>query len=275
MASSLSGKVAVVTGASMGIGEAIARRLVQHGTTVVLTSRDQARVQAACNAIGIPDRTLAVPCDVRNAAEMRKLARDVSQRFGKLDIWVNNAGYGLRDTVSAMDPDAMRELFETNLFGALYGMQAAAAIMLEQGNGVIVNISSVAGHIPLPNGGAYSASKFAMNALGKAARMELADRGVHVLTVCPGYIDTEFGRNRVRGREAVDLREKPAGVTADVVAEATLRGILRRKRELVVPGHYRLFIKAYQLLPGIMESVLIGMARKAQARARAAARSAS
>lgn len=273
MAGEFQGKVAVVTGASMGIGEAIARRLAQEGATVVLTSRDQTRVQAARDAIGIPERTLAVVCDVRKAADMHRLAKDVQERFGKLDIWVNNAGYGLRDTVSAMDPEAMRELFETNLFGALHGMQAAGALMLQQGEGVIVNISSVAGHIPLPNGGAYSASKFAMNALGKAARVELADRGVRVMTVCPGYIDTQFARNRLRGNEAVDLREKPAGVTADVVAEATLRGILSRKREVVVPWHYRLFIKAYQLLPDAMEGVLAGMARKA--RARAAARNAS
>ncbi len=266
MGHSLYGKVAVVTGASLGIGAAIAHLFAHEGATVVLTSRDQQRVQAARDAIGLPEQTVARVCDVRSASQIHALADDVMRQFGRIDIWVNNAGYGLRDTVAAMDADAMRDLFETNLFGALHGMQAAIKAMQPKRSGVIVNISSVAGHIPLPNGAAYSASKFAMNALGKAARMELADSGIHVLTVCPGYVDTAFGKSRVRGNDPVELRESQSGVTAEVVARATLSGVLRRKREVVVPSHYRWYIKAYQLLPGTMERVLAEMARKARAR---------
>ncbi len=253
----------------MGLGEAIAQLLAQEGATVVMTSRDDDRVQAAQRRIGLPERTFATTCDVRDAGEVHRLAHAVVGRFGCIDIWVNNAGYGLRDTVSAMNIEQGRDLFETNFFGAVHGMQAAAAAMQVQRNGIIVNISSVAGHIPLPNGAAYSASKFAMNAIGKAMRMELSGSGIHVLTVCPGYVDTAFGKNRIRGNDPVELRENQSGVTAEEVASATLHGILRRKREVVVPAHYHLFIKAYQLLPGLMERVLIGMARKARLRAEA------
>ena len=145
-------------------------------------------------------------------------------------------------------------------------MQAVIPTMQRQGSGAIINISSVAGHIPLPFGAAYSASKFAMNAIGKAARLELKDFGIDVMTVCPGYVATPFAANAVRGKEYVELRGKPRGITAEEVAEATLRGYLLRKREVIVPSYYWWFVKAYQLLPGVVERQLHAMARKSRAK---------
>ena len=101
---------------------------------------------------------------------------------------------------------ACRELFETNLFGALSAMQAVMPVMRQQGGGSIINISSVAGHIPLPFHAAYSASKFALNAIGKGAGIELRKDGIHVLTVCPGYVRTAFSENAVRGSELKQVR---------------------------------------------------------------------
>jgi short-subunit dehydrogenase len=259
---SLNGKVAVVTGASMGIGEAVAKLLAEAGATVVLSSRDSGRVEAARARIGLPQQTLALACDVRNREEIDRLLALTLHNFGRVDLWVNNAGHGLRDTVAAMDMAACHEMFETNLFGALNGMQAAMAAMARQGFGTIVNIASVAGHIPLALGGAYSGTKFALIALGKAARMELRGTGIEVMTVSPGYVDTNFSRNLVIGRSNLGLATPIHGTSAGRVARALLRGYLKHKREVVVPGYYRLFIFLYHLCPGFVEWAMARMAKK-------------
>jgi short-subunit dehydrogenase len=176
-----------------------------------------------------------------------------------LDIWINNAGHGLHDTVAEMDLAACREMFETNLFGAIHGMQVAVPVMSRQGGGTIINISSVAGHIPVPLGAAYSASKFAMNAIGKAARLELKDAGIHVMTVCPGYIATAFKDNVVRGHSQRRLGTPMKGISAERVARAVWRGYRKQKREVVVPGRDRIFITLYQLWPGMVEYFMAKM----------------
>jgi short-subunit dehydrogenase len=179
--------------------------------------------------------------------------------FQRLDIWVNNAGFGLRDAVEAMDAAAFRDMFETNFFGTVAAMQAVIPLMRQQGAGTIINISSVAGHIPLPNSAAYSATKFAMNAIGKAARLELLNSGVHVMTVCPGYVRTHFALNLVRGSNVKQVRpESNRGITADRVARAALEGYRKQKREVVVPWTMHPVIKLYQLFPGLVDW---GMAR--------------
>jgi short-subunit dehydrogenase len=249
----LSGKVAVITGASMGIGEAIAALFVAEGAKVVLSSRDTARAEAARLRIGHTERTLALACDVRHREQIERLLSLTLHNFGHVDIWVNNAGHGLMDSVADMDLNACREMFETNLFGAISGMQVAIAAMRRQGGGAIINISSVAGHIPLPFSAAYSATKFAMNAIGKAARMELHGTNIQVLTVCPGLIATDFGKNAVRGRVCRKATSPIAGISAGRVARAVLRGYLKGKREVVVPWRDRIFIKLYQLWPELIE----------------------
>src|SRR5205823_12196333 len=109
----------------------------------------------------------------------------------------------------------------TNFFGALEAMKAVISIMKQQGSGTIINISSVAGHIPIPFHGVYSATKFAMNAIGKAARIELADSGINVLMVCPGYVQTDFAANAIKGTQPKHVRPKSArGISAERVARA-------------------------------------------------------
>ena len=158
-----------------------------------------------------------------------------------------------------------RETFETNFFGVVEGMKAVIPIMKQQGSGTIVNISSVAGHIPIPFHGVYSATKFAMNAIGKAARIELAGSGINVLTVCPGYVQTDFAANAIRGSEPKRVRPKAArGISAERVARAVLQGYLNKKREVVVPWIMHPAVKLYQLFPGLVEWSMTRMARNAE-----------
>jgi short-subunit dehydrogenase len=257
----LNGKIAVVTGASMGIGEAIAKLFADEGAKVVLSSRDAARAEAARARIGNPERTMSLACDVRNREEIERLLALTLEKFGRIDIWVNNAGHGMVDTVVDMDITACREMFETNLFGAIQGMQLAGAVMRKQGEGTIINVSSEAGHIPLPYGAAYSGTKAALNAMGKAARVELAKTGVHVMTVCPGFVATNFGKNVVRGNSRKKVGSPIRGISAERVARGVLRGYLKRKREIVVPWRDRTYIRLYQLFPRLVEFAMMRLAK--------------
>jgi len=259
------GKVVVVTGASMGIGEAIAKMFVDEEAKVVLLSRDAARVEAARGRVGHPERTLAMACDVRHREEIDRAIHLTLHHFGRIDVWVNNAGHGLMDSVAGSDMAACRDLFETNFWGTLAAMQAVVAVMKPQGGGTIINISSVAGHIPLPFHALYSASKFAMNAVGKAATVELKAANVHVLTVCPGYVRTNFGAHVVRGHEQKTVRPSSTrGISAERVARTVRRGYRKQKREVIVPWTMHPVVKLYQLAPGLVERAMVKMARSAE-----------
>ncbi len=258
----LAGKIVVVTGASMGIGEAIAKSFADRGTSVVLLSRDAGRVEAARGRVGHGERTLALACDVRHREDIDRAIGLTLHHFQRIDVWVNNAGHGLLDSVAEMDLAACREMFETNFFGAVAAMQAVIPIMRQPGGGTIINISSVAGHIPLPFHAAYSASKFALNGMGKAAGVELKKDGIHVLTVCPGYVRTGFSENAVRGKELKRVRPGSVrGITPERVARATMNGYLRQKREVIVPWTMHIPVKIYQLFPGLVEWAMGRMAK--------------
>jgi short-subunit dehydrogenase len=259
----LAGKIVVITGASMGIGEALARLCADRGASVVLLSRDAARAEAARARIGHLERTLALSCDVRNREEIDRVIGLTLHHFQRIDIWINNAGHGLLDGIASVDMAACRDMFETNLFGALESMQAVIPVMKQQGTGTVINISSVAGHIPLPFHATYSASKFAMNAISKSARVELEPENIHVMTVCPGYVRTNFSPNTVRGQTAKVIRpESQRGISAERVARATLNGYLKQKREVIVPWYMHVPVKIYQLFPGVVEWSMGRMARR-------------
>jgi short-subunit dehydrogenase len=253
----LQGKVAVITGASMGIGEEIAKLFAQEGARLVLCARDLARQEAARQRIGAGENAISVSCDVGKRDQVEAMTQAAMSKFGRIDILVNNAGFGLNDALAVLDMAQCRQLFDTNLFGAMECMQAVIPIMRQQGGGDIVNVSSVSGHIPTPYMGAYSASKHAMHAIGMAARIELQKDNINVLTVSPGYIATDFSNNMVKGKSSQRFSGAARyAVGPDVVALATLRGLLKRKREVVVPRLYSIFIKLYENFPGIVERTI-------------------
>lgn len=251
---SLNEKIVVITGGSMGIGEAVGRVFHAEGATVVLTSRELMRAQEAAGRLGGGNRLVAMALDVRDRAQIRATVADVLARFGRIDVWINNAGHALGDSVAAMNMDVCREIFDTNLFGAIDCLQAVVPIMKNQGGGAIINISSVAGHITVPYMAAYGATKSALNAISRAARMELARFGIQVNNVCPGFVRTNFARRAVQGRERPHIGGAVrSGISAERVARAVLRGYLANRREVVLPWWYHIVIPMYQLMPRLVE----------------------
>jgi short-subunit dehydrogenase len=253
----LQNKVAIITGASMGIGEEIAKLFLAEGAKLALCARDLPRQQQAQQRIGGGDNVISVGCDVSRRDQVDAMVQTTLKKFGRIDILINNAGFGLNDSVAALDMADARRLFDTNLFGAMECMQAVIPIMRAQGGGEIVNISSVSGHVSTPYSSVYAASKHAMNAVGFAARMELKRHNINVLTVCPGYIATGFTRNMIKKEGA----RRPGGsarlaVTPDVVARATLRGMIKRKRHVITPRLYGLAIRIYENFPGVIEGLV-------------------
>jgi short-subunit dehydrogenase len=156
------------------------------------------------------------------------------------------------DSVERMDMAACRRMFDTNLFGLIDCMRVVAPIFKQQRSGAFVNVSSMAGFISVPWMGAYGATKHALIAIGRAARMELAPYGVHVNTVCPGFVETSFGRNCVRGADSMRFSGGNfRGITAERTAEAAWRAYRFNRREVVVPWTGHLVIAFARLLPNL------------------------
>ena len=257
----LARKVAIVTGASEGIGAALARLFVREGARVVLAARQEEKLRALAAELGL-EQTLPVPTDVTDPAQVKRMIDRTVDRFGGLDILVNNAGVGLYSAVEEITQEKFRRMFEINFFGAVECTQAALP-HLKQRRGTVVQMSSVAGKFAFPYMGGYNATKFALNSLSTALRMELAGTGVRVVLVCPGPVATRFQENALRDGTSLPDRfnRRYGGVTAEKVARKTLKAIVGGKREVVVPGYYRLLIGFRNLFPRFVDGVFARMVR--------------
>ncbi|MGI8586329.1 MAG: SDR family NAD(P)-dependent oxidoreductase [Chloroflexia bacterium] len=205
------GKVAIVTGASAGIGLATARLLAQQGAQVALVARSRDKLQALAAAL---PGALAVPADLSREDEIPALVARVMARYGRVDILINNAGQGYEAEVAVIDTAQFRELFALNVIGPLAAMQAVIPLMRRQGQGAIVNISSGTSLLAIPNLGAYSSLKRALNALSLTARAELAADGIIVSVVYPFVTATDFAQNVRTSGEPVRSERGP-GPPAD------------------------------------------------------------
>jgi 3-oxoacyl-[acyl-carrier protein] reductase len=215
----LSGRVALVTGGSRGIGRAIADALLAAGASVLITGRTQAPLDEAITKLskgGNGDRVRAVSADVSKASEAAGAVTAAAEAFGGLDILVNNAGVGVFANVADMDIERWHQVIGTNLSGVFFCCHAAIPVMRSRGGGWIINISSLAGSNPFSTGAAYCASKAGLNAFSEALMLELRYDDIRVSYVQPGSVATEFGRNT--GAGASDWKLAPEDV-AEVVMD--------------------------------------------------------
>lgn len=193
----LDGKVAVVTGASSGIGEATAKSLSEEGADVVLAARREEELRELADQIETEGGdTLVVPTDVTDEADIQELVDRTVEEFDRLDVLVNNAGVMLLEEVEDADPDNFQQMVDVNLSGLMKLTRAALPIMQDQGSGHVVNISSVAGRKSFPGSSAYSATKFGVNGFSEGLRQEVTgEDDIRITLIEPGFVDTELAEH--------------------------------------------------------------------------------
>lgn len=244
-------KVIVITGASSGIGEALARHVGKLGAHVALVARRREMLEGIATSIG--ESALVVVHDVTSRNEVRAAFDETIARFGHIDVWVNNAGRGISRPVSQLSDEDFDEMMLVNVKSALYGMQTVLPHFRERGAGHVINVSSLLGRIPLaPIRSAYSASKHALNALTASLRMELMQDfpGIMISSVHPGVVATEFGLNALHG--GMDSRKMPGGQTADEVAQVIADVISSPRADVYTRSGAQQMIVNYYSAPDMM-----------------------
>jgi len=225
---SLEGKVAVVTGASRGIGAAVSHALARGGASLGLASRSG-------DDLGIAG-AVARPCDVRRQSDLDALVSTTVDRFGRLDILVANAGVGAYGPFLELDPEHLEEMIDVNVKGTLYAVRAALPHLLESPEADIVTIASEAGRRGLPLEAVYCASKFAQVGFTRALDHELREHGVRCANVCPGGVATDFAMGRGRTPEMPELGGM---MTAEDVAEVVVFVLTRPRRHRILEAAFR------------------------------------
>jgi NADP-dependent 3-hydroxy acid dehydrogenase YdfG len=240
----MKGQVIVITGASGGIGAALARLAGGRGARVVLAARrvrELGEVAAQSGSDALP-----VVADVTRRADVQRILEAALARFGGVDVWVNNAGRGITRPVLALSDEDLDEMMLVNVKSALYGMQAVLPHFQERGRGHVINVSSMLGRVPFaPQRSAYNAAKHALNALTANLRMELRERwpGIHVSTVSPGIVATEFGLHALGG--GIDSRQMPNAQPAEDVAQVIADLIERPQADVYTRPGMREQVAAY------------------------------
>ncbi len=245
-------QVVIITGASEGIGAACAEAFRLRGARLSLAARREDKLRQVAGEDG-----LVIAGDITDAAVRRRVVEETVKRFGRVDILINNAGAGLYGAAWNTPLEDARRMYDLNLFAALGMIQEAVPGMRARGSGMIVNVTSIAGKVTLPWLTLYSASKYALGSLTDGLRMELRRDGIHTMTVCPGYVSTNFQQNILGGRVPESVREgKWFRITAAQCAEAIARGVETDARTVVAPRSGWAFVIMERLFPGLVDSRL-------------------
>jgi short-subunit dehydrogenase len=244
----MQGKVAIVTGASSGIGLSVARMLVARGARVVLVARTASKLEEAARTLGA--NASAFSLDVADLDALEALPGQVKERFGRLDIVVNNAGLNHRGSITEYEPRQLADIVTTNLTAPIVLTRASLPHITDGGS--IVQVASIAGMVPVPGEATYCASKAGLRAFSRAAAYDLEPRNIHVGCVCPGPVDTGFLGDL---EEVPDIVLSQPMISPDEVAEAVLRCIAERIEEIALPRQSgRLATMAY-LMPDFARRV--------------------
>lgn len=262
----LKDKIAVITGASSGIGKSLAYELARRGANVVLAARQYVTLceitQDIEQTFGV--KAIAVQCDVTNPSDCELLVKQAVNTFGKIDILINNAGISMRALFRDADVDVLKKLMDVNFWGTVYCTKYAMPELLKS-QGSIVGVSSIAGYKGLPGRTGYSASKFAMNGFLDALRVENLKTGVHVLTACPGFTASNI-RNTALNKDGISQGESTLAedkmMSAGEVAKIIANGIENRSRTLIMTGQGKLTVTLSKFIPAVLDKLVYNVFAK-------------
>lgn len=250
------GKVALVTGASRGVGFAVARELCAQGASVVISAREQERLTKSERELReMGGRVIGCAGDVGNWDDASRMVNTAVENFGRLDIIVNNAGVSMRGDFQRLSPDVCGQVIQTNLMGSIYVSRAGVNHLVEA-QGHLIFISSIAGIFGLPAASIYCASKKALSGLAESLRIELAPH-VHVGVVYLGYTEHDPEKRILLGDGSKGLPDRPAHHTQKQAASIILRMIKQRKRWIVMTPVGILGWTFYRIAPSLLEKMVI------------------
>lgn len=252
-------QVVLITGGSSGIGAALAREFAREGANLSLLARRTDRLAGvAAEVRQAGRRALAIACDVTRDGDLEHAAAETRREFGRIDVVVANAGYGVAGRLDELSLEDYRTQFETNVFGVLRTIYATLDD-LKRSRGRLAIIGSVLGHIATPGSSAYSMSKFAVRGLTRALRHELRPYGIRVTLISPGFVESEFRQVDNRGvhhPQAQDPIKKYFRISADTAARQIVRAIARGRRDRVITKLGRTVVFTDRHFPGVWEAVV-------------------
>jgi short-subunit dehydrogenase len=251
----LAGKRVLITGASSGIGRAAAKSFVDAGAIVLAVARTKDKLDQLSAELGGPAHVLTYVADVANGASMEALARAVSAGPGVPDVIVANAGIGMDARFTETSDEALRQVFETNVFGVVRTIRPFVNAMVARGSGRILIVSSAVGKRGVPNYTAYSGSKFALHGMAEALRPELYGTGVTVGVVCPSSTTTAFEDRKLRSGPP-QVKTRVQHHSAESVARALVRMARWTRREMVLSPEAKLMNVVNRISPALMDWIL-------------------
>ncbi len=252
------GKVVIITGASSGIGAAAARRLARDGMHLTLAARRLDRLeQVAAEVESLGGEALVVQTDVRNRDDIQRMVEATLDRWGRIDVLLNNAGIGHDRLLIRTKPERIQNEIHINLTAVIECTQVVLPVMLRQKSGHIINVASIAGLIATPGSTIYSATKFGVNGFSDALRRELRGSGISISAFCPGYVPTEISPDlKAIAEGQPDAPHVPGLMPVSYVAEQIARLIHHPRRRVIIPTSWKILVVIAFLFPGLADAVI-------------------
>jgi short-subunit dehydrogenase len=251
-------KVVIVTGASSGIGESIAREFAKSGSKVIMAARTEAKLAVIVDEINATNGEASyIVTDVSIDSDCRQLIEKTIEKHGRIDFLVNNAGVSMRALFTEVDLRVLHHLMDVNFWGTVYCTKYALPYILEQ-KGSLIGISSVAGFHGLPGRTGYSASKFAMHGFLETIRIENLKKGLHVMIIAPGFTESEVRKNALTGDgspQGESPRNEKNLMSSESVAKWVLKGIRKKKRNKLISWEGKLTALFQRIVPGFVDWV--------------------
>lgn len=258
-------KVVLITGGTSGIGKALALAFGRAGASVVITGRNEENLRTTAQELERQNiNQMAVRADVSKEEDCKQMVAQTVEKFGKLDILINNAGISMRALFENVDLDVIRKVMDINFYGTVYATKYALPHIIKV-KGSVIGISSIAGYRGLPARTGYSASKFAMHGFLETLRTEMLPKGVHVMIACPGFTASNIRNTALSATGQIQgesPRDEEKMMSADEVAEKILIAAQKRKRDLVMTPIGKLTVFLNKWLPGLTDRMVLNHFRK-------------